>query len=684
MLAAPGVQIGYRDYSRCLPDHLRELAQRAYLARNRELAKLTNAAAIRARQKWVRETFWKIAGGEPEQTPLNARSLGTIEREGYRIEKILYESVPQFHVPANLYIPSSGKAPYPGILFQMGHTANGKAGGTYQRCCQGLARLGYLVLAFDPMGQGERIYYPGSSLQRTRLQSADDEHTTPGRQMLLLGDTCMRLQVWDAVRSLDYLAAHPLADPKRLASTGQSGGATVTMLLAAVDDRLAAAAVMSGNTENVACANFNPPGSTDDAEQDLVGGGPLGFDRWDLLYPIAPKPLLLGVSAKDYFGTYSPSYLTSGWEEYGKLRGVYEKLGAGGRIAWHETPLPHGLSYDTRLAVYNFFGRWLKGESKEIGEEPPVEPERDETLWVAPSGSVVKSFGGKTPFQLNKERAIERTPVALDRLLGVRRPDSRLRATVLRTVPSRGLDIAALEVNSDSKVWVPAWLFVARQSDPGKPIVLVLDPGGRNGGWQEGGLYQSMALQGYPVCVADLRGVGDLSPEFGRGSPRYTRFHEEEEGYAWGSLILGAPMLGQRVTDIVALVQALANHQPLTGRKIRIAARGKMTTPAVFAAAIGPRVDSLYLAGGLVSYRSIVESENYSHSFANFVPNLLRHTDLPDVIAGLAPRSVTLAGSVDAMGRPAPEGVVNAVYKAAGNVRIVASGEWSAEAMVDG
>jgi dienelactone hydrolase len=682
LLAAPGVQIGYRDYPRCLPDHLRELAQRSYLARNRELAKLTNGVAIRARQKWVRETFWKLAGGEPEKTPLNARSLGTIEREGYRIEKILYESAPQFHVPANLYIPTSGKAPYPGILFQMGHTSNGKAGDTYQRCCQGLARLGYLVLAFDPMGQGERIYYPGSSLQRTRLLSADDEHTTPGRQMLLLGDTCMRLQVWDAVRSLDYLAAHPLVDPKRLASTGQSGGATVTMLLAAVDDRLAAAAVMSGNTENVACANFNPPGSTDDAEQNLVGGGPMGFDRWDLLYPIAPKPLLLGVSAKDFFGTYSPSYLTNGWEEYGKLRGVYEKLGASGRIAWKETPLPHGLSYDSRLAVYNWFGRWLKGESKEIGEEPPVQPERDETLWVAPSGNVVKSFGGKSAFQLNKERTIGRTPAALEKLLMVKRPDSGLLPALLRRVPSRGLDIEALEVNSDSKVWVPAWLFLARRSDPTKPIVLVLEPSGRNGGWHEGGLYQSMALQGYPVCVPDLRGVGDLAPEFGRGSPRYARPHEDEENYAWGSLILGPPLVGQRVTDILAVVQALANYQPLAGRKIRVAAQGRMTTPAVFAAALGPRVDSLYLSGGLVSYRNIVDTENYSHSFANFVPGLLRHTDLPEAIAGLAPRRVTLAGSVDATGRPAAEGVVNAAYKAAGNVRIVARGEWSADAIV--
>ena len=273
--AAP---VGYRNYSACLPDFLRELAQRAYLTRNREMAKLTTPAAIEARQQWIRQTFWKLAGGMPEPTPLNARVAGTFEREGYRVEKVLYESVPQFHIPANLYIPTTSKPPYPGVLFQMGHSGNGKAYDSYQRCCQGLARLGYLVLAFDPMGQGERIYYPNASLSATRLRSADEEHTLPGKQMMLLGNTSSRLQVWDAIRSLDYLAAHPMVDPKRLASTGQSGGATLTMLLAAVDDRLAAAAVSMGNTENFACANFNPPGSPDDAEQNLLGSGPLGID----------------------------------------------------------------------------------------------------------------------------------------------------------------------------------------------------------------------------------------------------------------------------------------------------------------------------------------------------------------------------------------------------------------------
>ena len=165
----PGVM--YREYPRALPDYLRDLAARAYAARNREIARITSAEAIRARQRWVRDTFWKLAGGMPRRTPLNTRTVGGFERDGYRVEKMVYESVPDFQVAANLYIPTSGRAPFPGVLFQMGHTRNGKAGDTYQRCCQGLAKLGYLVLGFDPMGQGERVYYPDASGQRSRLES---------------------------------------------------------------------------------------------------------------------------------------------------------------------------------------------------------------------------------------------------------------------------------------------------------------------------------------------------------------------------------------------------------------------------------------------------------------------------------------------------------------------------------
>ena len=666
----PGV--AYRDYSRCLPDSLRDLAERAYRLRNAQIDKLTTPEAIRKRQAWVHETFWKLTGGMPERTPLNPRTTGSFERPGYRLEKILYESSPEFHIPANLYVPVTARPPFPGVLFQMGHSFNGKAYDSYQRCCQALVKLGYLVLAFDPMGQGERVYYLDSSGTRTRLASSDDEHTVPGKQMLLLGDTASRLQVWDAIRSLDYLAAHPQVDPKRLASVGQSGGGTLTMLLAAVDDRLAAAVVCDGNTENFACASFNPPGSTDDAEQNFLGSAPLGFDRWDLLYPLAPKPLLVTVSDKDFFGTYSSQYIGSGWEEYRKLTKVYDVLKHPDHLAWASSPLPHGLSYDTRLQVYNWFGRWLKGDTKPLAAEPAVAPEPDAALWVTETGNVVRSLHGRTPFTINKARSVPRSPAALDRLLGVERPPAGLRATVLRRIPSRGVDIEALEIPSAPKVWIPAWLFLPKRTDGAKPLVIALEPAGRNVRWREGELYQLLAADGYVVCVPDLRGVGDLAPEFGRGAARYARSHNEEEDYAWASLILGKPLLGQRVTDILAVVEALRNHRP----RVVIAAQGKMTIPAQFAAALDPGISALYLTGGLVSYRSIVDTEQYNHPFANFVPHLLRHTDLPDLVGSLAPRHVVLAGPVEAAGHPLDPAVVQKLYANASNAEVVAAAEW--------
>lgn len=646
----PGV--AYRNYSRCLPDYLRGLAARAYETRNSAIARLTTQEAIADRQRWVRETFWRLVGGMPERTPLNARSTGSFERPGYRLEKVVYESRPRFYVTANLYLPTEGAPPYPAVLFQMGHSQNGKAADTYQRCCQALARFGYVVLAFDPMGQGERIYYPDRTNTRTRLGSADDEHTVPGRQMLLLGDTSTRLQVWDAIRSLDYLAAHPMVDPKRIGATGQSGGGTLTMMLAAVDDRIAAAAVCSGNTENVACADFNPPGSTDDAEQNFIDSGPAGFDRWDTLYPFAPKPLLISVSDKDFFGTYSTDYISNGWEEYQKLKRVYDVLGRGDLLAWTDTPLPHGLAYDSRLQVYNWFGRHLRSDTRPVTDEPPVSPERDEVLRVLEPGP-----GGFTPFTMNKSREVQRTPAPL---AAVDLPAAELRFSVLRAVPSRDVRIEAAEIASAPNVWLPVWIFRPKQEDVPKPALLVLEPGGRNGRWEEGGLYQQLAARGFPVCAADVRGIGDLTPEMGRGHPKYARSHNDEENYAWASMILGKPLLGQRVTDILALAAALRASFP--SRRLGIAALGKLTVPALFAAAVDSRVTDLYLAGGLVSFRSVADTENYSCSFGSFAPDLLKHTDLPEVAASLAPRRLCLAGTVNAAAEAMSESAVSAIY----------------------
>lgn len=624
-------RIDYRDYSRCLPDFLRALARQSYERRNQALAALTTPEAIRERQRWVRETFWKLTGGEPERTPLNPRVTGRFERAAYRVEKVVYESRPNFHIPANLYIPKSGKAPYPAVLFQMGHSKNGKAASLYQYCCQGLAQLGFLVLAFDPMGQGERTYYPDAKTGLTRLPSADDEHTVPGKQLILTGDTSTRLQTWDAVRSLDYLASHPLADPARLASTGNSGGGTLTMLLAAVDERLACAAVACGNTENHAAEDFNSPGSTDDAEQNFIGAGPLGFDRWDTLYPLAPKPLLVLASAKDFFGTYSPRYISNGREEFDKLRRVYARLGKEDRLAWYETPLPHGLSFDMRVEIYRWFVRWLKpaGASGEVAEGP-VKAEPDETLFAG-SGNVVRTFGGHTPWSLAKERAKEiRTPDSPRDLAGLLALEKLSGAAFVKkgSTTSRGLSIDAVEVESAPGVWAPAWIFRPAQS---KGTIVLLQPSGRNTQWGEDDMLQQLARSGRTVCAADLRGIGDLSPEYPRASARHAAWHQDEDSYAWASMMLGKPLLGQRVTDVLAVVRAL-------GGPVMLAAAGKMTVPALFAAAIEPSIVKVYESGGLESFRGLIEIETPAHSFGNFVFDLLRHTDLPELRSALGKR----------------------------------------------
>ncbi len=679
----PGLD--YRRYHRCLPDYLTSLAREAYDLRNRRVSELTSPERIQNYQRWVRETFWELVGGMPEKTPLNARVLGSFERPGYRVEKVLYESRPGFHIPANLYVPATGEPPFPGVLFQMGHSLNGKAASTYQKCCQGLAQLGFVVLGFEPMGQGERTYYPDEDGYLTRLPSADEEHTKPGRQMLLLGDTSTRLQVWDAVRSLDYLASHPLVDPGKLASTGQSGGGTLTMLLAAVDDRLTAAAVSCGNTENVACADFNPPGSTDDAEQNLLYSGPLGFDRWDLLYPLAPKPLLVSVSARDFFGTYSPRYLSSGWEEFQKLEKVYEVLGHKDHLSWADTPLPHNLSYRKRLEIYNWFRRWLYDDRTVVYEEPPVRVEEDEVTWVSKSGNVVREFGGETPFSLNlaASRLVE-TPRAkpdladllkLDPLDGPAGFESLGRSQLGR------VEIEAVEIQSAAHVWPPAWLFLPEKRVVPKKVLAILEPFGRSVRWKEGGLYQELAASGIAVCAPDLRWIGDLRPEYGKGARNHASWHQDEEQWSWSSLILGRPMLGQRVTDLLAVISGIGRHPRLEDAEIIVAARGQLTVPALFAAAMEEEIKKLYLASGLVSFRSLVETEEYSHPFANVVPRMLHYTDLPQLASHISPRPITLAGTIDAGGRKLSVAEVKQIYGDLADLTVLPEAVWNAKTM---
>lgn len=648
----------FRTYARCLPDFLSSLAAEAYHRRGQALAGLTGPAAIGARQKWVRQTLWRLIGGQPERTPLNIHPSGGFARDGYRVEIFSFESRPGVRIPANYYIPAQARGPMPGILFQMGHSLNGKAYASYQKCCQGLARLGYAVLAFDPMGQGERTYY--------LVGDADEEHSRPGRQMLLVGDTATRLQLWDAVRALDVLASRPEVDASRLGSTGQSGGGTLTMLLAAADDRLACAAVSCGNTENFACAGFLPPGSTDDAEQNFVDAGPAGFDRWDLLYPLAPKPLLVMVSERDSFGTYSPNYVRSGEEEFARLKRVYTTLGKAGNLEWRATALPHALSHALRVETYNFFERRLRGATRPV-VEPEVKPEPDELLLAG-----VKAT--RTPMPAPAPGAASAAGLRHLLRLGPSRP---ARVTLMGRESGERCQIETLEVESEAGVFLPAYLFRPLTETPPGPLLLLLEPGGRTRQWREDGLCHALAAAGTTVCAFDVRGIGELSPEAGRGNVYYALPHAKEEAYAWASLMLGRPLLGQRVADILAMAEALTAYRR-TPRTI-LAASGAMAVPALCAAALAPGIQTTYLSGGLATWASLLEGDDYTESFANFLPGVLRETDLPRVAQTLAPRRLVLAGAVDGRGTPLPLDQVRAAYGPAAEVR--AGAAWNLPAL---
>ena len=316
-------------------------------ARNRRLAALASIRTkdqLQERITMVRSKLWELIGGMPEKTPLNPRVKGTLDRGSYRIENIHFESFPKVYVTANLYLPAAGKPPYPAILAPVGHSDNGKAYHYYQHLYQNLARQGYVVLSYDPFGQGERLQYINPKTGRS-LYGPTGEHSQAGRPMVLMGESFALYCAWDGIRGLDYLISRPEVDATRLGCTGQSGGGTMTMYLAALEPRLRVAAVSDGNTENVAGPFFDPPGATDDAEQNIVGSLPLGIDRGDMLLAFAPKPLLICYTTHDEGVTYSPVYEEATQEIYRELQRVYGLLGAKDQVGLFASHLPHGLNY---------------------------------------------------------------------------------------------------------------------------------------------------------------------------------------------------------------------------------------------------------------------------------------------------------------------------------------------------
>src|SRR5213594_3981528 len=395
---APGVELnvegaGLPDYSRDLERHLVRLSNDARERRKRVINAISTRQEVLDRQKMVAAELWKMLGGPLDRTALNARVTGIVERPGYRIEKVTFESRPRLHVTANLYVPA-GTGRRPAILSPLGHSVNGKAWPSYQKLFSNLARKGYVVLAYDPFGQGERIEYPGSRPGQSLLGGGTSEHEYAGRRLILLGANFGLFRAWDGIRGIDYLLTRAEVDHERIGCCGQSGGGTLTQFLAALDSRIRVAVVSMGNTENLAQENVEPPGSADDAEQNIVPALSRGIDRADLLYAFAPKPLLMLITLHDAGHTYSPEYVGGSLDLLDEYKRAYGLLGGGDRVSLQATTAQHGYGYEMRRATYAWFNRWFEMKDTDDNETSQA-VEADETLFVTPTGFDTTSLGGE-------------------------------------------------------------------------------------------------------------------------------------------------------------------------------------------------------------------------------------------------------------------------------------------------
>src|SRR5260370_20735746 len=257
-------------YDRLLPDmlasHLVGGLNQLAAEWDQKRAEIKTAAGLQARNQFVRQKVVEMVGGFPAKNPLEARIVKMTERPGYRVENVMFQSRPDFWVTGNLYVPTTTTAPMPAIISPCGHYPLARMLPQYQFAYQNLARSGFIVLAFDPIGQGERRQYLNPATDVTEVGSSTYEHSMPGQLLFLFGETLSGYRMWDAIRAIDYLQTRPEADPSRIGCTGHSGGGTLTMFTSAVDERIKCAVIHEGGTRNrwpIKLAQFSPLGPSD-------------------------------------------------------------------------------------------------------------------------------------------------------------------------------------------------------------------------------------------------------------------------------------------------------------------------------------------------------------------------------------------------------------------------------------
>lgn len=638
-------------------------AQKHFDARRKEVAALKTTEQVQQRQARLKKLFIGALGGLPKKTPLNAKVTGKLDCGDYLIEKVIYESRPNHHVTAALYLPKNGSKPCPGVLMPCGHSANGKAAVPYQRICILLAKHGIAALCYDPVGQGERLQLLNDK-GTAAIPGSTSEHTMMGVGALLIGRNTASYHIWDGMRSLDYLASRPEIDATRLGCTGNSGGGTLTAYLMALDERIVAAAPSCYITSLERLFQTLGP---QDAEQNITGQVAFGMEHADYVTMRAPLPTLILTGTQDFFD------IQGAWTSFREAKLLYGLLGHGERVDLFEYNDKHGFSKPRREAALRWMRRWLL-KIDDAPFESDFPNHTDAELQCTRTGQVLSDLHGKSVFDLNAEEETRlarvrqqwqksHAPAELQKqirgLIGLPALPDTIKVEKLGTVEQNGCTLHKLAFHTEPGITVPALDCVPVNGKGNGATVLYVSDRGAAAEAQPNGPIEKLVKQGNRVLAVDLRGLGETA--VGPAQRGMAKYFGAEWPEAFLALHLNRPLLGQRVYDLLAVIHSSACQDT---DKLHVVGVGQAAPIVLHAAVLEPRITQVTTEKGLISWANVVHTPLSHQQLANVVPGALKYYDLPDLARLIGSRSLTIRQPVDAVGQPAAKATGRATKSA--------------------
>ncbi len=612
---------------------------------------LKTAEDVRAWQADIRSRLGEFFGRWPAPTPLNPRTVGTIELDFCTIEKVIIETEPGYFVPLNFYIPKDATLPAPAVCITMGHAAEGKGYHLYHEFALGLAHKGYIACAFDPMGQGERRSFADPPEELGREGGPVGQHHYALRAGFLVGRSLSGLRTWDGVRVIDYMLSRPEVDPGRVAVGGNSGGGQMTLLLTACHPRVKC------------CAAAHPGGSCENTHYRSKHDIDL---RLIALIPPRPCRWIVGADSGEEIAHRS---------RHDWLQRFYGLLGSPEANDFRLVNGVHDLKLPKREAAYGWYNRWLGVDVSTI--EDPLEPLTAEQLWCTETGLVETSLHGESERSIDARLMREMAPARPEPAADPAEREAFLaqrRATVLdklavdpglaRPLPSArevgtcehdALDIEKLAISTEEGVEVAALLLRPKSGASG-PVFICASGDGKPAKLDDGSLPFALALAGHAVLAVDVRGVGELDAKMGaRGRVvEYDREQWARDGYAIALAGADKTMAGPRALDLIGCIDYLDDREDVAGRYVLVG-EGIGGLWALAAGIADERVAGVATVGMLASYRMILDNKWNNLRDYFWVPRALEAYDLPDLPALMAPHPVALINTVDQMLHPLPD-----------------------------